>query len=132
MSTAAAHLGVHRPPPRAVGRIRRQSTFRALRRPEGRAARGAIQATFVAPTRGDAPFPQVGYAISRRCGNAVTRNRLRRQLRSIARAAVLDGLPAGSYLITTRPAAVTLDYRTLAAHVAEVLRRAGGVPEAGR
>ena len=31
------------------------------------------------------PFPQVGYAVSRRCGSAVVRNRLRRRARAVVR-----------------------------------------------
>jgi ribonuclease P protein component len=83
-----------------------------------------VQASFVSPLPGDTPFPQVGYAISKRCGNAVTRNRLRRRLRAVVREATNEGLPAGSYLIGTQPAAAALDYGTLAAHVTEALHRA--------
>ncbi len=111
--------------PPAAGRIRRRSTFRALRRPEGRAARGPIRAAFVAPAAaGTGPYSlvdggervEVAYAVGRRCGNAVHRNRLRRQLRAAARAAA-PGLPAGAYLLVPDPPAAELAHQALVAAV---------------
>jgi ribonuclease P protein component len=50
---------------------------------------------------------QVAFAINRTVGNAVTRNRLRRRLRSII--AELD-LPPGLYLIGSSPRAAELTF----------------------
>jgi ribonuclease P protein component len=57
----------------------------------------------------------VAFAISKRVGKAVVRNKLRRRLREAAR---LDhDLPAGGYLIRAQPAAAVLPYKALADHL---------------
>ena len=68
-------------------------------------------------------FPQVGYAIGRRCGNAVTRNRLRRRLRAAARAVAVE-LPPGAYLVAAEPGACALPYAELAAALSGAMRAA--------
>jgi ribonuclease P protein component len=110
----------------AVGRIRDRSTFRALGRPEGRAARGPIQVSFVsAPSPAEPPFPQVGYAVSRQHGNAVHRNRLRRRLRAAVRQAA-NQVPVGSYLIRPAPATAILTFDELVAAVGQAMATAAG------
>lgn len=94
-----------------AGRIRRRSSFRALARPEARAAHGPVR---VAYSQVDEGFgaPLVGYAIGRQVGNAVTRNRVRRRLRASANA-IAPTLPAGSYLVRVAREAAAMDYTTL-------------------
>lgn len=71
---------------------------------------------------GSAP-PQVAYAIGRGVGNAVTRNRLRRQLRSIIRSH-FDDLSAGStYLVGVTETGRTASFSELAAACGRCLRR---------
>ena len=69
-------------------------------------------------------FPQVGYAVSRQCGGAVARNRLRRRMREVARRYAAD-LPRGRYLLRLDAAAGETPPAAFRAHVAEALRRAG-------
>jgi len=75
---------------------------------------------------GEGP-PEVAFAIGRRVGGAVVRNRLRRRLRDLARA---SALPSGAWLISAGPGAATAPFRELAAWwhgaVAELTARAGG------
>lgn len=52
--------------------------------------------------------PRVAYAVGRRTGNAVARNRLRRRLRALI-GEVAGELRPGAYLIAAGPAATTLD-----------------------
>lgn len=62
-------------------------------------------------------MPRVAYALSRRTGNAVARNRVRRRIRG-----ALQSLPGplapGLYLFSSGPAAATLPFDALRAHVA--------------
>ena len=71
---------------RTLGRITSRSTFAQLQRTRARGACGPVRATF-APVDDaeEGVFPQVGYAIGRACGNAVTRNTLRRRAREVVR-----------------------------------------------
>lgn len=63
---------------------------------------------------------RVAFGISRKVGNAVIRNRTRRQLRSVMHQldASPDGLRPGTYLLTTRPDVVDVGYARLAELVA--------------
>lgn len=117
-----------------VGRITDRSTFVALRRPTGRAGRGPIRVSYLAGASG--PYAQVGYAIGRRCGNAVTRNRIRRRLREAARVRSAELAP-GAYLVAADPATATLPYAELVALLSGAMRaasrgRSGTLTEAPR
>jgi ribonuclease P protein component len=74
----------------------------------------------------------VAYAIGRACGPAVTRNRLRRRLRSIVRD--LDrrqALPNGLLLIGARPAAIELTFDQLREATEDLLRSLRPSPDRG-
>lgn len=64
--------------------------------------------------------PLVAYAIDKRCGNAVARNRLRRRLRAVV--AQYPGLGPGTYLVRTEPAATSLPFAELSALTTACLR----------
>jgi ribonuclease P protein component len=105
------------------GRIRDRTTFDTLRRSGHRGRRGPISVTFVA---GDVDrVPRVAYAVGRRVGGAVVRNRLRRRLR----AAVADSagsIPPGAYLVSAGRDAVDLPYQDLKAYVTAAMTSASG------
>lgn len=69
---------------------------------------------------------RVAYAIGRKVGPAVVRNRLRRRLRAAVREldVATGGLPAGSYLVSLRPEATRLDYAGLRRALADALAAA--------
>lgn len=83
---------------------------------------------------------RVAFAINRRVGNAVVRNKVRRRLRAIV--GELDreltpggGLPAGTYLLTVRPEVTSLSYRELADRVrsgCEAVTKAAAAGASGR
>jgi ribonuclease P protein component len=114
-------------PAPTVGRITNRAAFAELQRSRARGASGPVKAVFVAVEESaSGVFPQVGYAIGRRCGGAVARNSLRRRAREVARAAA-PTLPRGCYLVRFEPGAAKLDPAQFRADVATALQRAGRV-----
>jgi len=100
-------------------RIQDRATFEALRRHGHRGRRGSITVTFVAV--GDDSVPRVAYAVGKRVGGAVVRNRLRRRLRAV----VLSGsLVPGAYLVAAGTEAADLPYDDLKAHVTTAMTAA--------
>jgi ribonuclease P protein component len=73
-------------------------------------------------------FPQVGYAIGRRCGSAVVRNRLRRRARAVVREQA-PSLPRGAFLVRLEPGASALTAAQFRHDLATALRRAGEAAE---
>ena len=74
--------------------------------------------------------PQLAFAVSRKVGNAVVRNRLRRQLRAL----FTEGrrqVPLGAYLVSTGPGAAGLPFDELRKAMTEALRAATGNKVAG-
>jgi ribonuclease P protein component len=79
------------------------------------------------------PPVRAAFGVSRKVGNAVVRNRVRRRLRSVLReldreghGAPTSGLAPGTYLVTVRPEAANLPYAELHQHVAEACRAVAG------
>jgi len=104
-----------------VWRIRDRATFEQLRRSGRRSRRGEITVTY-APA-GEQRHPCVAYAVGRRVGGAVTRNRLRRRLRA-AVAAGPGTLRPGAYLVAAGRGAVELPFEELRAHVTTAMTSA--------
>jgi ribonuclease P protein component len=76
----------------------------------------------------------VAFAIGRSVGNAVRRNRVRRQLRAILRE--LAGRPdaplgSGTYLLSVRPAVTTLSFQELRSLVEDAMGQIPAAPDAG-
>ncbi|HMK97186.1 MAG TPA: ribonuclease P protein component [Acidimicrobiales bacterium] len=87
-----------------------RSGFAELR--SARAARSGPLVVSWVPKEGP---PRLAFAISKRVGTAVARNRLRRQLREAARHHL--GLPGGIYLIRAAPTAASADFSALQHHL---------------
>jgi len=113
--------------PQAVGliwRISDRRTFLELQRSGRRARSGVLSVTFV-PAPDDQSTgrpatepdpPRVAFAITRRFGPAVDRNRVRRRLRAaISEIAGRTPSPVapGAYLLTVRPEALTRTFEQL-------------------
>ena len=68
------------------------------------------------------PLTRYAFAISKRVGNAVVRNRVKRRLREILR---LSGLTEGyDIVIVARPAAAEADFQSLRTELMMLLKRA--------
>lgn len=70
---------------------------------------------------GSQPGPRVAFAVSRRVGGAVERNRVRRRLRAIMWELGAT-LPAGGYLLGVSPAAAGLSFWELRSHVHQAMQ----------
>jgi ribonuclease P protein component len=102
------------------------ATFHALRSPDRRSRRGAVRVAYL---RGHDDSVRAAYAISRRCGGAVVRNRIRRRLRA-AMGEVVGGLPRGTYLLSADRTVADLPFSQLKDHV-EAAATAAGAPGRG-
>ncbi|HLH45858.1 MAG TPA: ribonuclease P protein component [Acidimicrobiales bacterium] len=99
--------------------MERRELFLALRSAP-RARSGPLTVAWIP---GDpAEPPRVAYAIGRRVGPAVRRNRLRRRLRALARTEA--DLGAGAYLVSAGPGAADLDFPSLGRHLNDAARQA--------
>jgi ribonuclease P protein component len=98
--------------------LRGRAAFAALRRGR-RLRRGPITVTWA--DRDPEGPPRVAYAVGRRVGGAVVRNRIRRRLRAVVRDIGADLAP-GAYLIGAGAEAASLPYDELKATVSEAAR----------
>jgi ribonuclease P protein component len=86
----------------------------------------ASGAAFVlqARARGDAAPSRVGFTVSKKVGNAVERNRVRRRLREVVRlSAALPQAAGHDYVLIGRRAALDLPFEKMIAELAGALKR---------
>lgn len=73
---------------------------------------------------GDAT-PGIGYTVSKKVGNAVTRNRMKRRFRELARAALPEsGITGADHVLIGRPGANDIAFAELGEQLASALQRA--------
>ncbi|MEW6474769.1 MAG: ribonuclease P protein component [Actinomycetota bacterium] len=105
-----------------IWRIRDRATFEALAGARRR-RRGPISMTFL-PGDPSVP-PRVAYAVGKRVGPAVVRNRVRRRLRAATLAHRAELLPGGAYLFGAAPTAGAVPFAEIDAAMGELLAAAG-------
>ena len=110
---------------RALGRVTKRADFQSFRRPEGRGRSGPIAVSFVSHPDQDPPV-RMAFAISKRCGGAVERNRLRRRLRE-AVAMLTVPVGTGLYLIRAEPEATALSYDEVVHSLGQAMSRASQI-----
>jgi ribonuclease P protein component len=104
-------------------RLRQRADFLAAA-----GGRKVATAAFVlqARERGDGGPVRVGFTVSKKVGNAVERNRVRRRLRELVRLSAAPKLRAGSdhdYVLVGRRAALTLPFEQMTQDLDGALRR---------
>jgi ribonuclease P protein component len=102
-------------------RLRDPRDFQRVNRTGVRRATAHFVAV-VAPARGD-EAPKLGLAVSRRVGNAVARNRVKRHVREWFRRARQELPPRTNWVVIARAGAAGLDGRALQAELAELAAR---------
>ena len=109
-----------KPVARAPLRLRKRAEFLAVRRGEKR--RGRFFLLELKP-RGDTLPPRVGYTVTKKAGNAVQRNRIRRRLKeAVRRHAAGDMLPGNDYVIVGREDILRAPFGTLASELSQRIR----------
>ena len=104
-----------------IGPIRSRRTFEALRHTPFRGRSGPLTVSFLEQKTWSKT--EVAYAINRRTGNAVARNRLRRRMRAIM-AEEAPNHPVGAYVVSTGPTGPMLDFDELKVAMSQALERA--------
>ena len=78
----------------------------------------------IAPAPPAIPAVRVGFTVSRKVGNAVVRNRVRRRLREVVRSVIpARARPDFDYVLVGRQAAVDRDFQVLREELVEALKR---------
>jgi ribonuclease P protein component len=115
-------------------RTRAQEAFRLIsirKRSDFLAANAASRVAtpgFVLLVRGREdgdPAMRLGITVTKKIGNAVVRNRMKRRFRELARAVIgPEGVPGSDHVLIGRAGGVERDFATLKAELAQALARA--------
>ena len=105
-------------------RLRKRSDFLAVRRGEKR--RGKLFLLEVLH-RSDDETPRVGFTVTKKVGNAVVRNRVRRRLKEAVRVCAAGDMLAGNdYVIVGREEVLAAPFAELKAELSRRLRMTRG------
>jgi ribonuclease P protein component len=103
------------------GRLRKRSQFLAVRQGEKRRGRFFLLEIL---DRGDAGEPRVGFTVTRKVGNAVTRNRIRRRLKEAVRTHAAGDMADGNdYVIVGRRDILDVPFGALKAELSRRISR---------
>lgn len=96
-------------------RLKRRAEFVAA---AGGARTGGRAVLMQALLRGDAAPARVGFTVTRKVGNAVERNRIRRRLRAAVERCAAAARPGCDYVLVARRPAITMSFEALVAELA--------------
>ncbi|MGS1095256.1 ribonuclease P protein component [Aquamicrobium terrae] len=112
--------GAGKPSGAQPGRLLKRAEFLAVRRGEKR--RGRLFLVEVLD-RGDDKAPRVGYTVTKKVGNAVVRNRVRRRLKEAVRTHAAHDMAAGNdYVIVGREDVLGASFDQLKAELSRRIR----------
>jgi ribonuclease P protein component len=117
--------GVNRVPAATnIRRLRKRSEFLAVRGGEKRRGRLFLLEVL---ERGDDGPPRVGFTVTKKAGNAVIRNRIRRRLKEALRVHAAGDMAAGSdYVIVGREDVLAAPFGQIAAELSRRIRSRHG------
>jgi ribonuclease P protein component len=111
--------------PEAVATLRQRRDFLSANKARRVVTPGFI--LLVNARRDDDPAMRVGFTVTKKIGNAVVRNHMKRRLRALARTALPAGGIAGAdHVLIGREAGIGRDYALLASELAAALARVAG------
>jgi ribonuclease P protein component len=93
--------------------LKRRAAFKAVAAGRRIARSGFVLQALTRQAEGDNMQPRFGFTVTRKVGNAVVRNRIRRRLREAVKRAAGHAAKATDYVIVARHAALTLQFERL-------------------
>jgi ribonuclease P protein component len=106
---------------RSYGRLRKRAEFLAVRQGEKRRGRLFLLEVL---DRGDTGEPRVGFTVTKKVGNAVTRNRIRRRLKEAVRTHAAGDMADGNdYVIVGRRDVLDVPFGALKAELSRRISR---------
>lgn len=107
-----------------VGRVSGRASFAAFRTSDRRGRRGVVGVVYLPVAPGEPEGVRAAFAVGRRVGTAVERNRVKRRLRAIVTGQAPNLLP-GSYLVRAFPGAQSVAFEELDEMMRQAFVRTG-------
>lgn len=102
--------------------MRKRADFLAANRGRRHAATGFV--LLVHPRRDDSSAIRIGFTVTKKIGNAVVRNRMKRRFRALARELLPErGIAGADHVLIGRAGGIEMDFAVLRCDLARALDR---------